>query len=118
MIQGVISGAAFAAAIWFLDLTLSAGAHPFWADKVIWIGAAIGLLAFLVSARLSPFVQTICGVVISGLAFVAATQGKTIFAASYAENTTAGQAWFFGWIITCAGLTLLIASIARVISTR
>ncbi len=118
MIQGVIAGAVFAAMLWLFDLPLAAGAHPFWAAKVIWIGAPIGLLAFVISKFLSPIQQILISVVLAALALVAAVQGKAIFAASFAENALAGQAWFFGWIATCAALTALVASIARMMSAR
>ncbi len=118
MIQGVLAGIIFALLIWWFGLPLSAGAHPFWAEKVIWIGAPIGMVAFFVTKVLAPMRQAIVAAIILTLAGVAAFQGKAIFAASYGENGLAGQAWFIGWITTCAALTLLIAAIARWFSTR
>ncbi len=118
MIQGLIAGVVFAALIWFFDLPLAAGAHPFWAEKVIWIGAPIGLFAFVITNRFALVIQAILGFAVAALASLAAVQGKAIFAASYAENALAGQAWYFGWIGVCAGLTLFVSTGTRFISPK
>jgi len=46
-------------------------------------------------------------------AFYAATQGKTVFVNSYAENGLAGRFWYFGWIGTMAAVTGLIAVLTQ-----
>ncbi|NNE88201.1 MAG: hypothetical protein HKN27_09005 [Silicimonas sp.] len=91
----------------------SLGAHPFWAITTAWIGAPIGLvLAFTVRAmkwrwatRLLVFIALLA------IAGTAAHQGRLIFAASFAENTLAGQFWYLGWIASAAFAAALIASI-------
>ncbi|MEX0365027.1 MAG: hypothetical protein AB3N22_03090 [Ruegeria sp.] len=94
-------------------LTQSLGAHPWWADKVIWIGLPIGvLLATTTWALAVPRVLRLVGFgLLTAVAFGIAHFGKTRFAASFAEDALAGHAWYFGWIATCALAVALIASL-------
>lgn len=111
---GVITAALAAASA--LGLTEALGAHPFWAVKTGVIGSVLGLLAYgcLRWAGLRPGRIALLGVVTLALAVVAAIQGKSIFAASFAENALAGRFWFFGWFALMAGLCLtLCALVAR-----
>lgn len=104
-----------AAVLALLQVPEMLGAHPWWAIKVIWIGLPIGVvLAFLLAKiglsktlRIAVFVVAVIG------AFYAATQGKTVFVNSYAENGLAGRFWYFGWIGTMVAVSGFIASIAQ-----
>lgn len=96
-----------------ISLPQELGAHPWWADKVIWIGLPIGLalvgLAWVLSI---PRNLQLVGFTLFALAaFLAAQGGKTQFAASYAEDLLAGQIWYFGWVVTCALTTAASASL-------
>lgn len=92
-------------------LTRSFGAHPFWSVTIAWIGAPIGLVvAFMVrgrrwSARIGMFSLLLAG------SAAAAHFGRLRFAASFAEDKLAGQAWFFGWIAVAIFSAALIAAI-------
>ena len=90
----------------------SLGAHPFWAIKIAWIGAPVGLLlAFLTRALEWRWVTRIfIFLVLLAIAGTAAHLGRLQFAASFAENTLAGQVWYFGWIASAAFASALIAS--------
>jgi hypothetical protein len=94
-------------------LTLALGAHPFWADKVIWIGLGLGLLlsAILWGLRISKTICLIGLTLLTCAAFATAHIGKSRFAASYAEDAMAGQMWYFGWIATCAFALAILATL-------
>lgn len=96
-------------------LTLRLGAHPWWAQKVIWIGLPLGIgLAILAGALGIPRLPRQGGFALLTLAaFLTAHLGKSRFAASFAEDTLAGQAWYFGWIATCAFAAATLASLFR-----
>ena len=92
-------GAALVVAAGYFGVTQDLGAHPFWAFKVTWIGAPIGVILFLALWRVSTSI--LLGVVLLALGVAcmfAANWGKTEFAASFAENALAGRIWYFGWI--------------------
>lgn len=118
MIFGLLGGVATAVMVWFLGLPLSWGAHPFWATKVIVYGAPVGLLVVMATHRLRHRTQILATMVMMGVTGAVAYQGKTIFAASYAENAFAGQAWFFGWIGLCAAVVALGGALARAVFER
>lgn len=104
-----------AAAALALNLTQKLGAHPWWADKVIWLGIPLGLgiYATLTLLRLPRFPE-VAGLGLAILiAFGAATQGKARFAASFAEDAVAGQMWYFGWVATCAFSAAFLLSLLR-----
>ncbi len=115
MILGVLIGAAAAVLMWALDLPLALGAHPFWSTKVILYGAPIGVLLFLCAFRLRNLVTLLVFAALTIAAFLVAHQGKTVFAASFAENATAGKAWFYGWIATSALVTATSAQLGKTI---
>lgn len=94
-------------------VTQALGAHPWWASKVIWIGLAIGLCLTGVSRamRFDRFTRLSGFALLTLVAIVTATTGKTRFAASYAEDALAGQMWFFGWIGICALTAATLASL-------
>lgn len=96
-------------------LTLLLGAHPWWAHKVIWMGLPIGIgLALIAGAlRIPRRLRQIGFSLLTLVAFLIATAGKTQFTASFAENTAAGHAWYFGWIATCALITATGTSLFR-----
>lgn len=86
--------------IYLLDIAGSLGAHPWWSQKVVLIGAPVGLvIAF--ATMLTPtstMIRVSAFVILSALAFALARYGKAQFAASFAEDALAGQFWYFGWI--------------------
>lgn len=88
----------------FYGVPKSLGAHPFWAVKVAWIGVPVGLfLAFSTRALKWRWpTRMLLFFVLLAIAGTAAHQGRLQFAASYAENQLAGQAWYFGWIASMA----------------
>lgn len=90
----------------------SLGAHPFWAIKIAWIGAPIGMmLAFAARAlRWRWVTRLFVFLVLLTIAGIFAHQGRLQFAASFAENQLAGQAWYFGWIASAASAAALITS--------
>jgi len=94
-------------------VTQKLGAHPWWADKVIWIGLGIGLvLAGLARAMcLGRFTRVSGFILLTLAATVTAYTGKARFVASYAEDAFAGQMWYFGWISICALTTAMLASL-------
>lgn len=118
MKAALIAGAVAAFALYLTGLPLAVGAHPFWAVKVIWIGAPLGLLVSLAFIRL----PRTSGIALSGAVLIAsylvAHIGKTRFAASYAEDALAGQMWYFGWIATCAAIVLAVATIAGAVARK
>lgn len=95
-------------------LTQALGAHPWWADKAIWIGLGLGLLlsAILWGLRLSKTVRVVSLLGLTLAALATAYVGKTRFAASYAEDAFAGQMWYFGWIATCTCALAVLATVA------
>ena len=87
------------------------GAHPFWSVKIAWIGVPIGLiLAFLIRSRPWSKRVGLFAVLLAGAA-AAAHYGRLAFAASFAENALAGQAWYFGWIGVAIFTSALITTI-------
>lgn len=99
---------ALALALGLTGLAVHLGAHPFWADTVVWIGAALGLVAALLSERMRPSLGLGGFALVTALAVWAAVAGKARFVASYAEDAFAGRLWYFGWIGFFAGLFGLV----------
>ena len=99
------------AALIALDVTRPLGAHPWWSQRTLLIGAPIGLiLATLAGLKLRPLPLTITFAIATALAFAAAKNGQTQFAASYAEDQLAGKLWYFGWIATGATLAATLTA--------
>ena len=95
---------------YLVDFTTLAGAHPRWADQLFLSGAALGTIVALIAIQFSFAARSVVLSLVVIAAYLSASYGKTRFAASFAEDTVAGQMWFFGWHILC------IAMIANVIS--
>lgn len=96
-------------------ITQTLGAHPFWADNVVWSGLPIGLaLAWIAGrARLPQLATFGLSILLAFVAFMLARAGKEAFAASYGEAIIAGRFWFFGWIATCAFTAAALATLGR-----
>ena len=103
-------GAALVVAAGYFGVTQDLGAHPFWAFKVTWIGAPIGVILFLALWRVSTSILLGVVLLVLGVACMfAANWGKTEFAASFAENALAGRIWYFGWIGAAVFMTAALA---------
>lgn len=95
-------------------LTAALGAHPWWAGKIAVMGAPVGAVVMLAVVWAMGYsrVALVVFALTTAAGYATAHVGKTRFAASYAEDTFAGQLWFFGWIGTaaaaCAFLSLVI----------
>ncbi|WP_164659514.1 hypothetical protein [Tropicibacter sp. Alg240-R139] len=98
-----------------LSLPKNLGAHPWWANKVIWIGLPLGWGLYAIGAAFMPFalVRSVAFAALTATSYAIATIGKTRFAASYAEDALAGQMWYFGWIATCAFAAATLISLFR-----
>ena len=106
-----IAVAVLAAAIAsYMKLPLQLGAHPVWADKVVFRGALIGIVLVIASSRLQYAARAVGLAVLTGIAYGIAHIGKTRFAASYAEDAFAGQIWFLGWHGVCAFAVATVAT--------
>jgi len=104
---------AIAVAAYLTGATQTLGAHPFWAEKVIILGAPMGIALGYIATRIryGLAVAGLAGLTIAALAV--AHLGKTRFAASYdAEDALAGQMWFLGWhvVVVFALATLFVAA--------
>lgn len=108
----VVLGAAF------LGLSQTLGAHPFWATKIALIGVPIGLVAALILSQLGNKPRLVLFAVLLIATSLAAHLGKREFAASFAENTTAGTFWYFGWIGIAASATAVLASLLAALISR
>lgn len=94
----------------WLGLWTRLGAHPWWGFKVALYGLPLmAVLAGLSAWRRGAGMAAALAIVI--LSIIAAHYGKAGFAASLAENTLAGRAWFLGWI-GIAGAAPALAAIA------
>ncbi|MEM1066319.1 MAG: hypothetical protein AAF771_04280 [Pseudomonadota bacterium] len=109
----VLVAAAIALVAARFGLTQALGAHPVWAVQVAWIGVPIGaVVAFLALWRgLAQIWAAPLFAAVTAAALAAAFWGKAEFAASFAENARAGQAWYYGWIIAAAGATATLAAL-------
>ncbi|MBE1283587.1 MAG: hypothetical protein GJ676_09785 [Rhodobacteraceae bacterium] len=105
-----------AALIQMTNLTTMLGAHPWWADKVVWLGVPVGLCLAATAwvLRLSRTTQMLGFGLATCVAFGLTQLGKARFAASYAEDMLAGQIWYLGWIATCALAFATLASLTAV----
>ncbi|MCH2067500.1 hypothetical protein [Shimia sp.] len=108
------------AALIALDIARPLGAHPWWSQKTLLVGAPIGLiLATLAGLKLRPISLTVTLTITTALAFATAKYGQTQFAASYAEDALAGKLWYFGWIATGATLgATFTAIVSALFKTR
>ncbi|CUH54410.1 hypothetical protein [Shimia marina] len=102
-----------------LDTGRSLGAHPWWSQKTLLIGALIGLfLATLAGLKLRPMPLTVATMLGTILAFATAKYGQTQFAASYAEDQLAGQLWYLGWMATGALTAAWLTSVVQWLLNR
>ena len=85
------------------------GAHPFWATSIAWTGAPAGALLALVIRRRTWPTRLLLAFGLLAFSATAAHQGRLAFAASFAENRLAGQAWYLGWIGVATASSALIA---------
>jgi len=96
MIYSAAAIAIAAALAHFVKLATILGAHPFWATQALLVGAAVGFVLTF-ARRPSDIVKIFVFFGLAAVSALAASYGKTRFAASYAEDVQAGQLWFFGW---------------------
>jgi len=98
--------------------TLALGAHPFWAARVGYIGAAIGLVAWLglTIAGLRPRVVLILAAVALVAFGLSVYLGKQRFVASYADDALAGRFWSIGWFGLMAAALALVASLLSLLA--
>jgi hypothetical protein len=112
-VVAILAGVVVAVAFGFSGATAAMGAHPFWAMDIGWIGGVAGAVA-LIGALLSGLPRRwvrLIAVLMLPLAGVSAAWGKMQFAASYAEDTFAGQVWYFGWIAIAAALCMVVGAL-------
>lgn len=96
-----------------LDIARPLGAHPWWSQKTLMIGAPMGVIAgALLGYLIGPARALFLALGLLVLAFATAKYGQTQFAASYAEDALAGKLWYFGWIGTGATLAATLFSAA------
>ncbi|MBF9030510.1 hypothetical protein HKCCE3408_08890 [Rhodobacterales bacterium HKCCE3408] len=115
MIRALIAGLAAALIVpvaAYLGLGQALGAHPFWDVQTAWIGAAIGLVAGLVFARLPGKAVLPAFALLALGAWGAAAWGKARFAASFADDRFAGQIWYVGFILAAAAAAACLVSAA------
>ena len=95
-------------------LPAALGAHPWWAEKVVWIGVPVGfsLAATAWILKLPGGIRKLGFAGLTLAAFLVADSSKMRFADSYAEDMMAGQLWYFSWIATCALAFATLASIS------
>jgi len=87
-----LSAAAILAILIALDVAKPLGAHPWWSQNRLLIGAPIGLiLATLLAPVSTPLIRFGVGVALTALALGVEVYGKTQFAAAFAEDTFAGS---------------------------
>lgn len=94
-----------------LGFSVKWGAHPWWDIKTALIGAAIGVVLFVVLEWLRPGLSFWVGLLVLVVAILVSSIGKSRFAASFAEDAFAGKLWYFGWIGIAAGLAMLAGQV-------
>ncbi|WP_371171119.1 hypothetical protein [Aliiroseovarius sp. 2305UL8-7] len=106
--------------VWAIGLPKSLGAHPWWADKVIFIGAPVGIvIAFgAMLIRGGMWLRLCVFAILTVLAYWVAKSGGEAFAASYADDAAAGKQWYFGWIATMTGLAAFLTTLAEVAASK
>jgi len=106
--------------VWVFDLPKQLGAHPWWSQNVILYGGPAGIViaALLSLTPLNTWLRLVLALCITLAAFILARNGGLDFAASYAEDTAAGQRWFFGWIAAAGGLGGSVTALAQIFLPR
>lgn len=115
---GIIAGIATFAVLYFAQVPLALGAHPQWAQSVVSIGAPIGLFGFMALIKTNKTVLSAVGIAGLVAAYVTAVTGKARFVASYADDTIAGQMWFYGWIAACTFAVFAVSAVAQRLTDR
>lgn len=94
-------------------LTTTLGAHPFWSVQVAWIGTPVGLVLALAAKHggVRWSLRSLVFLILAILAFALAAHGKSLFAASFAEDRAAGRLWYFGWIATACFAAAFLAAL-------
>ncbi len=111
--------AAVMAVLIIFDIANPMGAHPWWSQKSLLIGAPFGLtLATLASYAIRSTPRILFWALATLAAYAAAKSGGIQFAASYGEDATAGKLWFFGWIGTGAALAGWLTTLIQVLKSR
>lgn len=97
----------------WMGVTERLGAHPFWAVRIGWTGAAAGagLALVLILLRVPSGWRLGLGVAGTAAGYAVAKVGAARFAASYAEDALAGRFWFFGWICVAAALVVMLQAV-------
>jgi hypothetical protein len=111
IVTAVGVGLTTALLVYLIELTTRAGAHPLWADQLFYSGAGLGTVLAVIAIQFAFVPRTIALSFLAVAAYLTADYGKARFAASFAEDTVAGQMWYLGWHALC------IAGIAHVISS-
>ena len=112
MIRGGIIAFGVGLLAYATQVTAQLGAHPFWAASVVvWGGILAAGISFSPWPR-NRFWRVGGLLALTLVSFALATEGKSAFAASYAEDGFAGQRWYFGWILTCAFALAFVQSLA------
>lgn len=94
--------------IWATDLPEALGAHPWWSEKSVLIGAPVGLaLAWGAGLWIAALPRLVIFTAVTACAAAAAFFGKRAFVASFGDSALAGQFWYFGWIGVMAGVAAL-----------
>lgn len=96
-LTGPIVATVALALAWAADLPKGFGAHPWWSTDVLWMGGGVGILAGIL-VSLTPRWTSAVLAVLAIFGFASARWGGLEFAASYAENQTAGVLWYWGWL--------------------
>lgn len=98
-----------------LEVASFLGAHPRWADTVVYIGMALALIPAVAVRLWAPRNPVVVLASLAALIVAAAAtaSGKRRFVASFADDTLAGSTWYFGWIAIVAALFLLFAALGR-----
>lgn len=93
-------------------VTKSLGAHPWWAEKVGYIGAGVGILLTVGLSYLGKWALPAAVGDLAASAFIT-WQGKRMFAASSGDDALGGIMWYYGWIAVCAFTVVIIALALR-----
>jgi len=105
--------------IWATDLPETLGAHPWWSEKSVLIGAPVGLaLAWGAGLWIAALPRLVIFATFTACAAAAAFFGKRAFVASFGDSTLAGQFWYFGWIGVMAGVAALAMTLSAIALRR
>ena len=102
--------AVLVAAISWLGLPQTLGAHPWWAARSGLYGAGLGFGLFAALRVLGLGPKWLIGAAILGLpaALAAAYFGRAAFVSAEDFNATAGRIWYLGWIGLATSICMLL----------